>query len=28
VKPGNQMPPNLLSSDDLHALVAYLETLR
>jgi cytochrome c oxidase subunit 2 len=28
VKPGNQMPPNLLADDDLHALVAYLETLR
>jgi cytochrome c oxidase subunit II len=27
-KPGNQMPPNALSSDDLQALVAYLETLR
>jgi cytochrome c oxidase subunit 2 len=28
VKPGNQMPPNPLSADDLQALVAYLETLR
>ena len=28
VKPGNQMPPTLLSDDDLRALVAYLETLR
>jgi len=28
VKPGNQMPPNPLPADDLHALVAYLETLR
>lgn len=28
VKPGNQMPPSLLADDDLHALVAYLETLR
>jgi cytochrome c oxidase subunit 2 len=28
VKPGNQMPPNLLAADDLQALVAYLETLR
>jgi cytochrome c oxidase subunit 2 len=28
VKPGNQMPPNPLADDDLHALVAYLETLR
>jgi cytochrome c oxidase subunit 2 len=28
VKPGNQMPPNVLADDDLHALVAYLETLR
>jgi cytochrome c oxidase subunit II len=27
-KPGNQMPPNVLADDDLHALVAYLETLR
>jgi cytochrome c oxidase subunit 2 len=28
VKPGNQMPANLLSADDLHAVVQYLETLR
>jgi cytochrome c oxidase subunit 2 len=28
VKPGNQMPPNLMAGDDLQALVAYLETLR
>ena len=28
VKPGNQMPPNPLTDDDLQALVAYLETLR
>lgn len=28
VKPGNQMPPNPLSAEDLDALVAYLETLR
>ena len=28
VKPGNQMPANVLAPDDLHALVAYLETLR
>jgi cytochrome c oxidase subunit 2 len=27
-KPGNPMPPNPLSSDDLHALLAYLEILR
>jgi cytochrome c oxidase subunit 2 len=27
-KPGNQMPPNPLASDDMQALVAYLETLR
>ncbi|MCU1382335.1 MAG: cytochrome c oxidase, subunit [Acidobacteria bacterium] len=27
-KPGNQMPPNPLSADDLQALLAYLETLR
>jgi cytochrome c oxidase subunit II len=27
-KPGNQMPPNLLTKDDLQALVAYLETLQ
>jgi cytochrome c oxidase subunit 2 len=28
VKPGSKMPPTLLASEDLHALVAYLETLR
>jgi cytochrome c oxidase subunit 2 len=28
VKPGSRMPPTLLASEDLHALVAYLETLR
>jgi len=28
VKPGNQMPPNPLTDEDLQALVAYLETLR
>jgi cytochrome c oxidase subunit 2 len=28
VKPGNRMPPTLLSGDDLQALLAYLETLR
>ena len=27
-KPGNNMPPNLLRSDDLQALLSYLETLR
>jgi cytochrome c oxidase subunit 2 len=27
-KPGNQMPPNPLTADDLQAVVAYLETLR
>jgi cytochrome c oxidase subunit 2 len=27
-KPGNQMPPNAFSPDDLNALVAYLESLR
>ncbi len=27
-KPGNQMPPNALATDDLQSLVAYLETLR
>jgi cytochrome c1 len=27
LKPGSQMPPTLLSSADLHALVAYLESL-
>ena len=28
LKPGNRMPPTGLSSDDLQAVVAYLETLR
>jgi len=28
MKPGNQMPPNLLAADDLLALTAYLESLR
>jgi cytochrome c oxidase subunit 2 len=28
LKPGNQMPPNPLTDDDLQALVMYLETLR
>ncbi len=28
IKPGNQMPPNLLPSDDLQSLLAYLESLR
>jgi cytochrome c oxidase subunit II len=27
LKPGTKMPPTLLSSEDLHALLAYLETL-
>jgi cytochrome c oxidase subunit II len=27
-KPGNNMPPNLLGSEDLQALLSYLETLR
>ena len=27
-KPGNNMPPNLLRSEDLQALLSYLETLR
>jgi cytochrome c oxidase subunit II len=27
-KPGNNMPPNLLSADELQALLSYLETLR
>jgi len=27
-KPGNQMPPNQMSGDDLQALLAYLDTLR
>jgi cytochrome c oxidase subunit 2 len=28
IKPGNRMPPNPLSSDDLHAVLAYLRSLR
>jgi cytochrome c oxidase subunit II len=28
IKPGNKMPPNPLRSDDLNALLAYLETLK
>jgi cytochrome c oxidase subunit 2 len=28
IKPGNKMPPNPLPSDDLNALLAYLETLK
>jgi cytochrome c oxidase subunit 2 len=28
IKPGNRMPPNPLATDDLQALVTYLETLR
>jgi len=28
IKPGNRMPPNPLSPDDLQALLTYLETLR
>jgi cytochrome c oxidase subunit 2 len=28
IKPGNRMPPNLLNSDELEALLAYLESLR
>jgi cytochrome c oxidase subunit 2 len=28
VKPGNQMPANVLPASDLQALVAYLETLK
>ena len=28
IKPGSRMPPNSLDPDDLHALLAYLETLR
>lgn len=28
VKPGNQMPPQSLSSSDLHAVVAYLQSLK
>ena len=28
IKPGNKMPPNPINSDDLNALLAYLETLK
>ena len=28
LKPGNNMPPNLLNPDELHALLSYLERLR
>lgn len=28
LKPGSKMPPSLLGSDDLHALLAYLGSLR
>jgi cytochrome c oxidase subunit II len=28
IKPGNRMPPNLVSGEDLQALLAYLDTLR
>jgi cytochrome c oxidase subunit 2 len=28
IKPGSKMPPTLMSSDDLEALLAYLETLQ
>jgi cytochrome c oxidase subunit 2 len=28
IKPGSNMPPNPMEPDDLHALLAYLETLR
>jgi cytochrome c oxidase subunit 2 len=28
IKPGNQMPPNVMSSDELQALLAYLENLK
>jgi cytochrome c oxidase subunit 2 len=28
IKPGNRMPPTGLASDDLQAVIAYLETLR
>lgn len=28
LKPGTKMPPTLLESQDLHSLLAYLETLR
>ena len=28
IKPGSQMPPNILPADDLQALIAYLESLK
>jgi cytochrome c oxidase subunit 2 len=28
IKPGNRMPPNLVTGEELQALLAYLETLR
>jgi cytochrome c oxidase subunit II len=28
IKPGNRMPPNPMNSEDLQALLAYLQTLR
>jgi cytochrome c oxidase subunit 2 len=28
VKPGNRMPPNALTSDDLQAVLSYLRSLR
>jgi cytochrome c oxidase subunit II len=28
LKPGTKMPPTLLASQDLHALLAYLETMK
>jgi cytochrome c oxidase subunit II len=28
IKPGNKMPPNLLAAEELHALLAYLESLK
>ena len=28
IKPGNQMPPNVMSADELQALLAYLENLK
>jgi cytochrome c oxidase subunit 2 len=28
IKPGNRMPPMYLDANDLHAVVAYLETLQ
>ena len=28
IKPGNRMPPNLVSGEDLQALLAYIDTLK